>query len=151
MKSTIFISHANEDAEIARLIKDHLNLNNPDAFDIFNASDGVSIPPGAIFKQKITEAVKESSLMLVLLTQKSVLRPWIYWESGGAFARALSRHNHHGVQFPCNAATNRYRILHASWAAQGRRSHPPGRGLRWSTGRGCHGTAEHGNITLKEY
>lgn len=89
-KPTIFISHASEDAEIANAIESVIRDRHGDAVNVFNTSDGKTLHPGCHWKQEITTAVKDSVLMLVILTENSNQKPWIYWESGGAFHQEIN-------------------------------------------------------------
>jgi hypothetical protein len=85
MKPTIFISHASEDGAIANLIEQSILKRHPGVFDVFNTSDETTLTPGCHWKDKITDAVKGSLLMCVLLTEDSNQKPWVYWEAGGAY------------------------------------------------------------------
>lgn len=85
----VFISHAREDRALAAKIHSVIDDSFPGCFQIFNAFDGESLVPSDEFRKKITNAVIETDLLILLLTKHSLTKPWIYWESGGAYHRGV--------------------------------------------------------------
>ncbi len=88
-RRVIFLSHASEDREFAVVLQKAIEDAFPGAFEIFNAFERDSIAPSDEWRDKLNNAVKESSLLLVLLTPNSIGKNWIYWESGGAYHRGI--------------------------------------------------------------
>ncbi|HZD30959.1 MAG TPA: toll/interleukin-1 receptor domain-containing protein, partial [Candidatus Angelobacter sp.] len=89
----IFLSHASVDEEIARSLKSHLEASFPSVL-VFVSSDPEDLPPGDQWTEKVLEALKKASLVLVLATQRGLARKWVWFESGHAW--------HSGVKLiPC--------------------------------------------------
>lgn len=87
--TTIFLSHASEDRELAAVLQAAINDAFPGAFQVFNAFEPDSIAISEDWRIKLKEAVQEATLLLVLLTPSAITKPWIYWETGGAFHRNI--------------------------------------------------------------
>lgn len=88
-RKIVFLSHASEDRDLAAAIQTSIEEAFPDAFHIFNAFRGNSIALSDEWRPALRRAVGESSLFLVLLTRNSITKPWIYWETGGAYHRSI--------------------------------------------------------------
>lgn len=85
----IFISHINEEARLAALIKERINLDFLSMFTIFVSSDGTSIEPGQRWLDTISTNLKAADAMLVLCSQASVKRSWINFEAGSGWVRDI--------------------------------------------------------------
>jgi hypothetical protein len=59
-------------------------INTSLEVEVFCASDDTSIPLGEKGEQQITEAHRQSKAIVVLVTPRSLFRPWVIYESGGA-------------------------------------------------------------------
>ena len=79
----IFISFVHEDESVAscvkRLIEKELGV------DVFLSSDKSQIYAGDSWLEKITTALKEADVVLLMLSQRSLRRPWVNFEAGGAW------------------------------------------------------------------
>lgn len=84
-KPCIFISHIHEDADIAIGLKEYLDKVFLSFFDIFVASDGSSIRAGDNWSASLEAALKKAEMVLVLVSEPSLERRWIYFEAGGAY------------------------------------------------------------------
>ena len=85
----IFLSHTSEDKELALQLKAFLeNALKPGIHErlVFCSSDVGDIEGGADWYPEIIAALRTSRLCLALLTPNSIHRPWILYESGGAYA-----------------------------------------------------------------
>lgn len=75
----IFISHANEDADFAKAIRGWLDGALLGAITYFVSTDRTSIPLGAEWPKRIREALEDSGIVLVIVSQVSVERRWLYF------------------------------------------------------------------------
>jgi hypothetical protein len=85
----IFLSHTSEDRELALHLKAVLEKAiKPRRFErlVFCSSDVGDLEGGDDWYPKIIAALRTSQLCLALLTPNSIHRPWILYESGGAYA-----------------------------------------------------------------
>jgi len=78
------MSFVHEDQEVAnatkRLIEGELNLK-----DVFLSSDRAQVYAGDLWLEKITAALKDSKVVVLMLSKRSVGRPWVNFEAGGAW------------------------------------------------------------------
>ena len=84
-RPVIFVSHVHEDIAIAIELKNALQELFLGFFEIFVSSDGASIRAGENWSDSLEVAMKESELVLVLVTGSSRERRWIFFEAGGAY------------------------------------------------------------------
>jgi uncharacterized protein YegL len=84
-KPIIFISHIHEDNQIAVSLSKFITDKFLGFFNIFVSGDGASIRAGDNWSAKIEGALKKSDLIIALITEESLERKWIYFETGGAF------------------------------------------------------------------
>ena len=85
MKPVVFISHIHSESKIAIWIEERTSDLLLGAIDFFVSSDKSSIVGGDKWLQKIEEGLKNASVIIVLCSKESVLRPWINFEAGGAW------------------------------------------------------------------
>ncbi|MDF0676152.1 MAG: toll/interleukin-1 receptor domain-containing protein [Nitrospira sp.] len=82
----LFISHSDEEEPLAAALSATLKLAFGDSFQVFVAKHRV--PLGADWLEKIREALENAQAILVLLSARSVGRPWVNIEAGyGVMAR----------------------------------------------------------------
>lgn len=85
----IFISHASEDADLASslqsLIEAALRKRSTEEL-VFRSTDVAAIEGGADWYDTIITALRQSKVCLSLLTPTSIHKPWVIYESGGAYA-----------------------------------------------------------------
>jgi hypothetical protein len=85
-KPIVFVSHVEEDAAVASEIKNWLEDNLLEGFEVFVSSDG-EIKAGDKREERIIETLKICRIALILCTQTSVRQPWINFEAGGAWVQ----------------------------------------------------------------
>jgi TIR domain len=81
-RRTIFLSHAQSDAEAAKLLKKWLLSAFGSDVQVFVSSDWQSIEMGMNWYDTIDHALHDSMLGIVLLTENSIKRPWVTYELG---------------------------------------------------------------------
>jgi hypothetical protein len=84
-KFGVFISHITEEAHLALKIKRHLQ----DALKarVFVSADDIRL--GDDWKASLRTALDEAKVMVVLCSQRSIMRPWINFESGSGWLRKV--------------------------------------------------------------
>lgn len=78
-RHTIFLTHAHEDGQLARLIMDQLLLYGGPQLDVFSSSE---IPAGTDWTAWITERLLTTDLFILLLTEASSSFDWHLYELG---------------------------------------------------------------------
>lgn len=86
-KPTIFFSHSSKDKSRVQAVKDRMDSITGGAVDIFQSSDGQSIPLGRNWVHKIEEGLDQAVIMFVFVTPNSLSSNWIYFEAGYAYSR----------------------------------------------------------------
>jgi hypothetical protein len=77
----IFISHAATDSEIASALKEAILASFSEA-EVFVSSDPEDLSPGDPWIEKILDALRKSSIVLALTTERGLSRRWVWFESG---------------------------------------------------------------------
>jgi len=85
----VFISHINEEAPIAQVLKDWLESSFAGQCEVFVSSDKDDIPAGSRWLEVIDGAVGAASALIVLCSPSSISRPWINFEMGGAWVKRI--------------------------------------------------------------
>ena len=85
MKPIVFISHVHSESELAIWIKESIGNILIGGLSFFVSSDRSAIVGGDKWLDKIESALKDASIVLVLCSNYSILRPWINFEAGGAW------------------------------------------------------------------
>src|SRR6185437_12206889 len=80
----IFISFIHEEEEVAKAVSDYLQALVPDA-KVFLASDKWQIYAGEDWLKKICEALQNARIVILMLSKRSVARPWVNFEAGAAW------------------------------------------------------------------
>ena len=88
-KPIVFFSHSSKDKEYLLTLKNKLLSKASNAIEIFQSSDGQSIPFGNSWVYKIEEKLKKSKIMFVFISTNSIHSNWIYFESGYSYANSL--------------------------------------------------------------
>ena len=85
----LFVSFVHEDEKLAWAVQDllqtELNLHE----EVFLSSDKSQIYAGDLWLQKIKEALSAAEIVILMLSQRSVARPWVNFEAGAACSRSL--------------------------------------------------------------
>jgi hypothetical protein len=82
----VFVSHAAEDAAVAKTLKAQLEAAVPGARLFVSAED---IRLGGDWRREIDEALDAARALLVLCTPRSVHNRWLHFESGAGWARRV--------------------------------------------------------------
>jgi len=85
----IFISHINEEAKVASVLKKWLESIFQSQVAVFVSSDSDDIPACSKWFEQIDSALKESELLIVLCSRKSISRPWINFDAGCGWIRRI--------------------------------------------------------------
>ena len=97
---TIFISHIHEEKDLAILIKNELTNEFSGFVDIFVSSDGISIPSGSNFLNRIQDALSDCSAAVYLISERSVKRNWINFELGAVWIKSYEQVKSGGLEIP---------------------------------------------------
>lgn len=84
-KTKVFLSHIHEEEDVAQYLKEQIETNFLGTINVFVAGDYRSIEPGADWFTKIVDGIKESKIVLILVSSESATRPFINFEAGGAW------------------------------------------------------------------
>jgi len=87
-KPSVFISHANEDAVLARAIKTQIDNVFEKKVNVFVSS--ITISPGSDWFDKILGSLTENDAFIVLVTPYSEKRPFVWFEIGFSWLRRLN-------------------------------------------------------------
>ena len=88
-KPLVFISHINEEKEIAKALKELVESTFLGMIDVFVSSDPTSIRLGRKWLDEITHALKTCSVEIILASPESVKRPWVNFEGGSGWVRDI--------------------------------------------------------------
>lgn len=88
-KPTLFFSHSSKDKDMILTIKNKVMQYTSNTLDIFQSSDGESIPFGTNWIHKVEEGLKEAKVMFVFITENSISSGWIYFEAGYAYSKGV--------------------------------------------------------------
>jgi hypothetical protein len=88
-KSLIFISHIQEEKELAVALKDLIEKNFLGMIDVFVSSDDKCLSLGQKWLDSITHSLKSCSIEIILCSPKSVSKPWINFEAGSGWIRDI--------------------------------------------------------------
>lgn len=86
-KPLAFISYIHEDKDFAFSLRDWISENLLSGLDLFLAGDEVCIPLGTEWPRRISYALHNCAIALLVLSPKSSNRKWIYFEAGAVFSR----------------------------------------------------------------
>src|SRR5262245_45913591 len=80
----VFISHAHDDALLARavcaLLRDSLELSQADFF--VSSVEGRGVAPAASIQQEVLSALASAPALIVVMTPRSALSRWVWLEVG---------------------------------------------------------------------
>ncbi|MBN2594525.1 MAG: toll/interleukin-1 receptor domain-containing protein [Sedimentisphaerales bacterium] len=88
---TIFISHANEDAALAEIIKIQIDNVFEKKISVFVSSIPGTIKPGSDWFDKILGNLTENNAFVVLVTPYSEKRPFVWFEIGFSWFRRIKK------------------------------------------------------------
>ena len=79
--SKFFLSHASFDSDLAMFLKDFIE-SSFDGIGVFCSSDPTDLPLGTKWPEEVQNALKDSNILLLLATTRSLARPWVWFETG---------------------------------------------------------------------
>ncbi|MCA6105476.1 toll/interleukin-1 receptor domain-containing protein [Bradyrhizobium australafricanum] len=89
-KPLVFLSHINEEAELAGLFKTEIERVFLGMIEVFLSSEDTTIAVGSRWLDKITEGLRSAQAVMILCSPISIHRPWINFEAGGGWARDIT-------------------------------------------------------------
>jgi len=89
MPTQIFISHITEDAGIAAKLKLRMTEDFLGQVTVFLSSDTESIAAGEVWLSSVSDAIRNSSIFIVLCSPIAVMRPWVNFEAGAAWMKDI--------------------------------------------------------------
>ena len=89
MATQIFISHITEEENVAAKLKRMMADDFLHQFKVFLSSDTESIAAGDEWFSSVGEALRNSSIFIVLCSPISITRPWVNFEAGAAWMREI--------------------------------------------------------------
>ncbi|WP_219702120.1 toll/interleukin-1 receptor domain-containing protein [Marinomonas lutimaris] len=86
-KPTVFFSHSSVDKDYISALQNGVSKRTSGTINIFQSSDGESIPFGNNWIHKTEENLHKAKLMFVFVSPESLSSSWIYFETGFAYAK----------------------------------------------------------------
>ena len=77
----VFLSHAASDERIALLLKAAIERRLP-GVEVFCSSDPADLPPDSRWAAEIQEALRASSMLMFIASERGLQRPWVWFECG---------------------------------------------------------------------
>src|ERR1700734_3455156 len=87
----VFLSHDSRDSDLAGVLGRTLSRVTLGQIEPWFSSDGSAgggLRPGSIWLDDIRKRLQDSKAVVALLTPRSLLRPWLLFETGFAAANA---------------------------------------------------------------
>src|SRR6202171_2042033 len=81
----LFVSFVHEDEKLASAVQDLLQTELNLREEVFLSSDKSQIYAGDLWLKKIKEALSAAEIVILMLSQRSVARPWVNFEAGAAW------------------------------------------------------------------
>jgi hypothetical protein len=81
----LFVSFVHEDEKLASIVQELLQTELNLRDEVFLSSDKSHIYAGDIWLQKIKEALSAAKVVILMLSKRSVARPWVNFEAGAAW------------------------------------------------------------------
>ncbi|MCX3081333.1 toll/interleukin-1 receptor domain-containing protein [Klebsiella michiganensis] len=88
-KKMVFISHINEEKEIALQFQKLVNNAFIGLFDTFVSSSPEAISMGSRWLTKVSDALNSCHIAIIICSPESVKRPWINFEAGATWIRNI--------------------------------------------------------------
>lgn len=88
-KPTLFLSHAAKDARPLGLLRERLLAIMGNTIEIFQSSDGQSIPFGRNWIHEVEEALNRAKLMYVFLSPAALESKWVLFEAGYVYSKKI--------------------------------------------------------------
>lgn len=88
--ANIFISFIHEEAEYAELVQQFIARILGEEVKPFMSSDKVQVYAGEKWLDRIMGELAEAKVVLLMLSDESVKRPWVNFEAGAAWTRNIN-------------------------------------------------------------
>lgn len=88
-KPIVFFSHSSKDKDYLMFLKNKILRKTSNTIEIFQSSDGESIPFGNNWVHKIEDNLNDTKLMFVFISPNSLKSNWIYFESGYSYSKGI--------------------------------------------------------------
>ena len=85
----IFVSHIHEEAPLAEALKGWIERLFSGQVEVFVSSDDESIKAGEKWLSAIERVLSQVDLVVALCSKQSIARPWVTFESGGAWIKGV--------------------------------------------------------------
>jgi predicted transcriptional regulator len=85
----LFLSHVSNESLLALVLKEWIQKIFKGRIKVFVSSDIRNIAAGDIWLNNIDQALAEAKMLLVLCSPYSVNRPWVNFETGGAWMKRI--------------------------------------------------------------
>lgn len=89
-KLSIFISHIQEEAALASILKRRLAEQFRGLVDIFASSGIANVSAGDRWLESVEGALRRADMEIILLSAASLKRPWVNFEVGAAWVRGIT-------------------------------------------------------------
>lgn len=81
----VFISHIEQEKEIAIALKSLIEDSFLDAVSVFVSSHPSSIPMGATWFEKVSDGLRDCDVQIIIASPSSIQRPWVSFEAGAVW------------------------------------------------------------------
>lgn len=88
-KPTVFISHSAVDRDFILQLNKLIRECTSETIELFQSSDGESIPFGNNWVHQVEENLNKSKVMFVFVSPRSAMSSWIYFEAGFAYSKGI--------------------------------------------------------------
>ncbi|MBI3164976.1 MAG: toll/interleukin-1 receptor domain-containing protein [Chloroflexi bacterium] len=85
----IFLSHVSLEGPLAITLKEWVETSFAGQFEIFVSSDINDLPAGNQWLTSLEKALADAGMLIVLCSPFSVTRPWVNFETGGAWVKQI--------------------------------------------------------------
>ena len=85
----VFISFVHEEIEWAECVQNFISLMFDSSAAPFMSSDKFQVYAGEKWLDRIMDELKEAKVVLLMLSENSVKRPWVNFEAGAAWTRNI--------------------------------------------------------------
>lgn len=88
-KPIIFFSHSSKDKDLLISLRNKILRKTSRTIEVFQSSDGESIPFGNNWIHKIEHNLNDTKLMFVFVSPNSLKSNWIYFEAGYSYSKGI--------------------------------------------------------------
>ncbi len=81
----VFISYIHEEEEVAKAVQEFIKTKFENKQNVFLSSDKWQVFAGEIWLDRIRGELDSAKVVILMLSQRSVERPWVNFEAGAAW------------------------------------------------------------------